>query len=78
MGSSELTEYYLVTLLELVLCSHLVDGGCWVEKKPLTSSWRIDLSEVGESYLAKLSKSHRKDVRRVQRDLSLVNTLTIA
>jgi hypothetical protein len=51
------------------LCAHLVDGGCWVDKKPLASSWRIDLSEGWESYLSKLSKSHRKDVRRVQRSL---------
>jgi CelD/BcsL family acetyltransferase involved in cellulose biosynthesis len=43
--------------------------GAWAEATPQQSAWAIDLSGGWEAYLAELSKSHRKELRRCARQL---------
>lgn len=50
-----------------LLTERLEAGGCAVHRKPGLNTWRLDLPGSWEKYLAVLSKSHRKQVRRAQR-----------
>jgi CelD/BcsL family acetyltransferase involved in cellulose biosynthesis len=43
--------------------------GAWAEALPQQSTWSIDLSGGWAAYLAQLSKSHRKEFRRCERQL---------
>jgi CelD/BcsL family acetyltransferase involved in cellulose biosynthesis len=45
-------------------------AGLTVHEKPGLNTWRIELPATWEEYVASLSKSHRKQVRRVERRLS--------
>ncbi len=51
------------------LVQELQAQGSWAEATPQQSTWRIDLSGGWEAYLATLSKSHRKEFRRIARQL---------
>ena len=51
------------------LVRHLADRGCLVCRLPGVNCWRIDLPATWEEYLATLSKSHRKQLRRLERDV---------
>lgn len=51
------------------LVYELQTQGAWAEAIPQQSSWAIDLSGGWEAYLAELSKSHRKEFRRCERQL---------
>ncbi len=51
------------------LVARLEAGGCGLHQQPGLNCWRIDLPETWEEYVASLSKSHRKQVRRVERRL---------
>lgn len=54
------------------LLKHLSDRGASVYHRPGEPCWRIDLPDTWDEYLAMLSKSHRKQVRRLERN-SLAN-----
>jgi CelD/BcsL family acetyltransferase involved in cellulose biosynthesis len=49
------------------LADYLLHGGCAVYRRQGIACWRIDLPGDWEEYLAGLSKSHRKQVRRLDR-----------
>jgi CelD/BcsL family acetyltransferase involved in cellulose biosynthesis len=49
------------------LLSHLGDRGCAVHSREGTPCWRLDLPETWEQYLGRLSHSHRKQLRRIER-----------
>jgi CelD/BcsL family acetyltransferase involved in cellulose biosynthesis len=51
------------------LLGHLADVGCAVHRRRALSCWRIDLPASWEEFVARLSKSHRKQVRRAAREL---------
>jgi CelD/BcsL family acetyltransferase involved in cellulose biosynthesis len=51
------------------LVAHLVDHGNAVHRRNGMNCWRIELPETWDEYVAGLSKSHRKQVRRVERRL---------
>lgn len=51
------------------LVGQLQAHGAWVEALARPSTWAIDLSGGWEAYLGQLSKSHRKEFRRCQRQL---------
>ena len=41
--------------------------GCGIVQRPAMSCWRIEFPSTWDEYLARLSKSHRKQVRRVEK-----------
>jgi hypothetical protein len=45
----------------------LDDRGCSVSERSTMSCWRITLPSTWEEYMSRLSKSHRKQVRRIER-----------
>ncbi len=49
------------------LIEHLADRGNTVHRRTGPNCWRIELPESWEDYLARLSKSHRKQMRRLER-----------
>jgi CelD/BcsL family acetyltransferase involved in cellulose biosynthesis len=49
------------------LVSHIWTGGNTVHREPGANCWRITLSGDWEQYVESLSKSHRKQVRRLER-----------
>jgi CelD/BcsL family acetyltransferase involved in cellulose biosynthesis len=51
------------------LVRRLADRGCLVHSRPGMNCWRIDLPPTWEQYLATLSKSHRKQIRRLERSV---------
>ncbi len=55
------------TIAQLVAL--LAESGCSVHRRPGPNCWRIELSGSWDDYLGQLSKSHRKQVRRVERRL---------
>jgi len=55
------------TIAQLV--SHLTESGAGVHRRPGPNCWRIELAGSWDDYLGELSKSHRKQVRRVERRL---------
>ena len=50
------------------LCKALGERGAITTVLPSTNCWRLTLPQSWEEYLALLSKSHRKRVRRLERD----------
>ncbi len=50
------------------LLAHLVDRGKLVHRRLRSSCWRVNLPADWESYLAMLSRSHRKQIRRLERN----------
>ncbi|HEV7278860.1 MAG TPA: GNAT family N-acetyltransferase [Pirellulaceae bacterium] len=50
------------------LTERLRERGFEIDRKPIERSWRLALPETWEGYLATLSKSHRKQIRRLTRD----------
>jgi CelD/BcsL family acetyltransferase involved in cellulose biosynthesis len=54
-----------VTVRRLV--GHLAARGNLVHRRPRSSCWRVNLPADWETYLATLSKSHRKQIRRLER-----------
>jgi CelD/BcsL family acetyltransferase involved in cellulose biosynthesis len=50
------------------LVSHLWSGGNTVHREPGANCWRIALAGDWEQYVESLSKSHRKQVRRLERE----------
>ncbi len=50
------------------LIRRLAEHGNVVHQRPAPSCWRIDLPATWDEYLARLSKGHRKQLRRCQRD----------
>lgn len=55
------------------LLDHLVARGNLVHRHPRSSCWRIKLPADWEAYLATLSKSHRKQIRRLERNYFRTN-----
>lgn len=55
------------TIVELT--RKLADFECTVYQEPGLNCWRIELPETWDEYLALMSKSHRKQLRRVERRL---------
>ena len=51
------------------LLDHLGEWGAAVHRQTAPSCWRIELPTTWDDYLAMLSKSHRKQLRRLQRDV---------
>jgi CelD/BcsL family acetyltransferase involved in cellulose biosynthesis len=51
------------------LVRHLADRGCLVHRLPGVNCWRIDLPATWDEYLAALSKGHRKQIRRLERNV---------
>lgn len=51
------------------LAEHLAKGGCTVHRAAGPRCWRLELPGDWQEYLALLSKSHRKQVRRVEERL---------
>lgn len=51
------------------LVAHLAEEGCVVHRRPGPNCWRIELPLTWDEYVASLSKSHRKQVRRGERKL---------
>jgi CelD/BcsL family acetyltransferase involved in cellulose biosynthesis len=51
------------------LVERLSGAGLVIDERPGLNTWRIALEESWESYVESLSKSHRKQVRRVDRRL---------
>ncbi|NQU21382.1 MAG: GNAT family N-acetyltransferase [Candidatus Nealsonbacteria bacterium] len=51
------------------LVERLEEAGNTVHHRDGPNCWRIELPESWDAYLAMLSKSHRKQIRRLQRDL---------
>ncbi len=54
-------------LLVAELAERLTWFGCPLERRPGMGCWRLELPADWEQYLASLSKSHRKQVRRIER-----------
>ncbi len=52
-----------------LLIRHLADQGATVHRRAGPNCWRLELPSTWDEYLATLSKSHRKQLRRLQRDL---------
>lgn len=52
------------------LANLLADEGCPVDRRTGPNCWRLQLPESWEAYVSQLSKSHRKQVRRLERDLT--------
>jgi CelD/BcsL family acetyltransferase involved in cellulose biosynthesis len=55
------------------LLEHLVARGNLVHRRSRSSCWRIRLPAGWEAYLATLSKSHRKQIRRLERNYFQTN-----
>ena len=53
------------TIIELQ--EKLVELDCTLHRSPGLNCWRIDLPDDWDEYLARMSKSHRKQLRRVER-----------
>ncbi len=51
------------------LIEHLADRGNTVHRGAGPNCWRIDLPASWDAYLAMLSKSHRKQIRRLERNV---------
>ena len=51
------------------LIEHLAERGNTVHRRAGPNCWRIELPQTWDEYLATLSKSHRKQVRRLERNL---------
>lgn len=51
------------------LVAHLAEDGSAVHRRAGPNCWRIELPATWEAYVAELSKSHRKQVRRGERRL---------
>jgi CelD/BcsL family acetyltransferase involved in cellulose biosynthesis len=51
------------------LVEHMVEEGHTVHRQAGMNCWRIELPATWDEYLSALSKSHRKQVRRVERNL---------
>lgn len=51
------------------LVEQLSARGCGVDRRPAPRCWTVPLPARWEEYLTRLSKSHRKQVRRLERDL---------
>lgn len=49
------------------LVSHLWIGGATMHREPGVNCWRIEIPATWDDYVAALSKSHRKQVRRFER-----------
>lgn len=49
------------------LAQRLADRGCWPHRRRGPNCWRVQLPATWDDYLAMLSKSHRKQVRRLER-----------
>ena len=49
------------------LTKHLAESGCTPCLRAAPACWRLELSEHWDDYLARLSKSHRKQLRRTER-----------
>jgi CelD/BcsL family acetyltransferase involved in cellulose biosynthesis len=52
------------------LASLLAAEDCPVDRRTGPNCWRLQLPESWEAYLGQLSKSHRKQVRRLERELT--------
>ncbi len=52
-----------------VMLSACRDRGCSLAERPAMSCWHLQLPTSWEEYVGRLSKSHRKQVRRVERRL---------
>ncbi|HEY4760075.1 MAG TPA: GNAT family N-acetyltransferase [Thermoguttaceae bacterium] len=50
------------------LAEHLAERGCTVHRRSGLNCWRLDLPATWEEYLEILSKSYRRQVRRLERD----------
>ncbi|HEV2968624.1 MAG TPA: GNAT family N-acetyltransferase, partial [Pirellulales bacterium] len=50
------------------LLRHLTDRGQFVQRRSGLNCWRLTLPSTWEKYLAMLSKCHRKQLRRLDRD----------
>jgi CelD/BcsL family acetyltransferase involved in cellulose biosynthesis len=50
------------------LVDHLAARGNLVHRRNRSTCWRVNLPNEWEGYLAKLSKSHRKQIRRLERN----------
>lgn len=59
------------------LAAHLSVAGHVVHQQPAEACWRIELPDTWGAYLAMLSKSHRKQLRRVDRKYLQTNAATI-
>lgn len=51
------------------LVAAIVEQGGQVHQREMANCWRIELPDDWEDYLARMSKSHRKQIRRVERRL---------
>ncbi len=51
------------------LIEHLAERGNTVHRRAGPNCWRIELPQTWDKYLATLSKSHRKQIRRLERNL---------
>jgi CelD/BcsL family acetyltransferase involved in cellulose biosynthesis len=51
------------------LTAELEDRGCIVSRHPADTCWSLDLPAAWDDYLATLSKSHRKQLRRLEREV---------
>jgi CelD/BcsL family acetyltransferase involved in cellulose biosynthesis len=52
-----------------LLTSALEERGCVVSRYPADACWALELPASWEAYLATLSKSHRKQLRRLEREV---------
>lgn len=52
------------------LVAHLSEEGCVVHRRPGPNCWRIELPATWDKYVAGLSRSHRRQVRRSERTLA--------
>jgi len=51
------------------LIRQMAQRRCKVDRRPGPSCWRIELPDSWEDYLAMLSKSHRKQLRRLEQEM---------
>ncbi|MGE0609481.1 MAG: GNAT family N-acetyltransferase [Pirellulales bacterium] len=65
----ELTGVDQTDAIVASLVERLQQRGCGVHARPGLNCWRLELPDTWEGYLASLSKSHRKQVRRVEQRL---------
>ncbi len=49
------------------LLDHMAQHGCTVHRRPGPNCWRIELPTGWDEYLARLSSSHRRQLRRAER-----------
>lgn len=49
------------------LLAHLEERDCLVSRQPADSCWALDLPASWDEYLAEISKSHRKQMRQLER-----------